>query len=131
MMSNSLLKLTARFVHADTGAPLTGTTLRVKFMDKDALKDDVLGETTLDATGCAEVLTTSSDFHSGLMGLIGAILSDRKPDVYCEVMELGTPIYRTRVAWNLDPAQRNAVTRETNRVLDLGTFAYKRGEGLD
>lgn len=126
----ALLKLSARFVHADTGAPLSGPTLRVRFMDKDAIKDDLLGESALDAAGRAEIVTTSSDFRSGVMGLLGGLVSERKPDVYCEVTELGTPIFRTQVKWNLDPAQRDAITKQASNMIDLGTFAFKRGEGL-
>ncbi len=130
-MSEHIIKITARFVHAESGDPLTGDGLKVRFLDRDALKDDLLGESPLSADGRAEVLTTTSSFRSGLMGSLGSALGESKPDVYCEVLEGESAIYRTCVAWNIDPEAVDPVTKRINRVIDLGTFKFRRGDGLN
>lgn len=128
-MAEYIFKFTARFVDAGTGKPLSGAGFSVRFLDRDALKDDVLGEGALAPDGRAEVLTTSSAFRSRLMGLLA--MAEKKPDVYCEVREGGKTIYRTRVAWNLDVERLNAVTKSPDRTIDLGVFKFRRGEGLE
>ncbi len=129
-MSEHIYRLTARFVDAGTGEPLSAPNLKARFLDRDALKDDLLGESPIGADGRAGIVTTSSSFHSGLMGMLAAKLGEKKPDVYCEVVEGEEAIYRSRVAWNLDLEKENPVTGRTDRTIDLGTFKVKRGEGL-
>lgn len=129
-MSQHIIKLIARFVHADTGAPLSDPHLRVRFYDRDALRDDLLGESSLSPQGVAEVISTSGNFQSGLMGLPARLLSEKKPDVFCEVREKDVPIYRSKVAWNVEVERVNPITRSPDRTVDLGTFRFRKGEGL-
>jgi hypothetical protein len=129
-MGEHIYKFIARFVDGATGEPFTGPNLRVRFFDRDGLKDDLLGESPLGADGSAAIMTTTSSFRSGLMGAAGATLGEAKPDVYCEVIEGDAPVYRSKVAWNLGIEKENAVTGGTERTIDLGTFNVKRGEGL-
>jgi len=125
-----MYRLTARFVNAETGEPLSGPDLRVRFLDRDVLRDDLLGESALSADGRAGVVTTSSSFHAGLFGVIAAKFGERRPDVYCEVIEGDSPIFRSKVEWNLDLERENPVTGRTDRTIDLGTYQVTRGQGL-
>jgi len=119
----SIIKLTARFVHAGSDKPLAGEGFTVRFCDKDVVKDDVLGEATLSPDGRAEVLTTTGSFSGG------ATFGERKPDLYCLVCEHGKPIFRSPVAWDKAVADRS---RSGEHVLthDLGTFQFTRGGGF-
>jgi hypothetical protein len=130
-MSEQIFRITAKFVHADTGAPVTGPGLRVRFFDRDTLKDDLLGESALAADGSAAVLTTTSAFRSGLMGAVGKALGESKPDLYCEVVEHGKAIFRTKVAWNTPVGAVDPVTKQAEHTVDLGTFRVTRGAGFD
>lgn len=130
-MSEHIIKLIAHFVDAASGSPLSGENLRVRFLDRDALKDDLLGEGVLGPGGRASVLTTTSSFRSGLLGMLGAALGEKKPDVFCEVLEGETVIFRTAVTWNVDTEKSNEVTQRADRTIDLGTFQFRRGGGLD
>jgi hypothetical protein len=130
-MSEHIIKLVARFVDADTGSPLIGGSLRVRFLDRDAIKDDLLGEGVVGPDGMASVLTTTSSFRSGLLGMLGSALGEEKPDIYCEVLEGNTVVFRTEVAWNVNTEAIDEVTHRTDRTIDLGTFRFRRGGGLD
>jgi hypothetical protein len=129
-MTEQMIKVTARFMDGESGLPLTGPKLKVRFLDKDFMSDDILGESSLAPDGRAEVVTTTSRFHSGLMGELGAKIGEARPDVYCEVRDAGIVVYRSKVAWDIDVENKNAVTGGSNRTIDLGTFKFERGEGL-
>ncbi|MDX2132239.1 MAG: hypothetical protein SFY69_09315 [Planctomycetota bacterium] len=130
-MAEQILKFIARFVRDDTGAPLSDPALRVRFLDRDLLRDDLLGESALSADGVAQVLCTSSAFRSGLTGEVAASLGEDKPDLYCEVREGDTPVFRTPVAWNTPVAEIDPVTKTASTTVDLGTFRFRRGEGFE
>ncbi|HEX2838471.1 MAG TPA: hypothetical protein VHN77_10120 [Phycisphaerales bacterium] len=121
----AIIKLTARFAHADSGKPLTGEGLTVRFCDRDTVKDDVLGESLLSPDGRAEIVTTTGSFHSGLA------FGERRPDLYCVVCDHGKPVFRTPVAWDTKVAERSKTTGQTMLTHDLGTFKYTRGAGFE
>lgn len=130
-MTPKLIKLIARFVHADTGLPLTGPGLRARFYDADALTSDFLGQSALSHDGVAEVIFNADDFQTGLLGKIFDRFKERKPDIYCEIADKnGDAIFRSTVQWNVDPLHVDEVTRSTNPTLDLGTYRFRRGQGL-
>jgi hypothetical protein len=131
-MSIQIVKLIARFVHADSGRPVTGPDVRVRFFDRDVLRDDLLGEAVLNSEGVAEVLCSAGSYQSGVLGRVFERLRERKPDIYCELLDAeGRPIFRTPVRWDLDVARVNPVTQVASPTVDLGTYQFRRGEGLD
>ena len=117
-MSNDIIALVARFVDAETGALLTFPDLRVRFVDADAISDDVLGTSPLDAEGAARVLITPSSYRSGLVGTTGVVLGEQRPGLCCEV------------AWDTPVERCHPVTGVPDRTVDLGTFRFRRGEGV-
>lgn len=129
-MSNDIIALVARFVDAETGAPLASPDLRVRFVDADALSDDVLGTSPLDTQGTARVLITPASYRSGLVGAAGAVLGEQRPDLYCEVLEGDAIVYRSEVRWDTPVERVDPVTGIADRTVDLGTFRFKRGEGF-
>lgn len=130
-MSIQIIKLIARFVHADSGQPVVGPDIRVRFYDRDLLKDDVLGEAVLSNQGVAEVLCSSGSFQSGVLGRLFERLKEKKPDIYCELLGPdGAPIFRSAVRWDLDVGGVNPVTQVANPTIDLGTYRFRRGDGI-
>lgn len=127
-----LIKLIARFVRADTGSPLTGDAYRVRFYDFDLLKEDALGESRLSEDGVAEVICDASQYQTGLLGRLFERLKEKKPDIFVEVRgEGGVAIYRSAIQWNLDPFKADDVTGRTNPTIDLGTYQFRHGEGIN
>ncbi len=127
-----LIKLIARFVRADTGNPLTGDTYRVRFYDLDLLKDDALGEARLSTEGVAEIICDASQYQTGLLGRLFERLREKKPDIFVEVRRHdGVAIYRSPIQWNLDPFKTDSVTGRTNPTLDLGTYQFRHGDGIN
>lgn len=130
--SVQLVKLIARFVRADTGSPLTGDTYRVRFYDFDLLKEDALGESRLSPEGVAEAICDASQYQTGLLGRLFDRLKEKKPDIFVEVRgEGGVAIYRSAIQWNLDPFKPDEVTGRTNPTIDLGTYQFRHGEGIN
>lgn len=117
-----IIKLIAAFVDGQTGKPLTGEGLTVRFCDRDMVKDDVLGESLLSG-GEASVITTELAFK-GLLGI-----GERTPDLYCEVRDHGKAVYRTPVAWNSKVVEKRP-GGEKVLTHHLGTFRVTPGEGL-
>ncbi len=131
MTTPSLIKLVARFVHADSGQPLNDPSFHVRFFDHDALKDDYLGESVLSSNGVAEIIIHPASFRSGLIGAFFARLAEHRPDVYCTVVDgAGKALYRTSVQWDVDVTRIDETTKRPRPTVDLGTFKYRRGEGL-
>lgn len=131
-MSVQIVKLIARFVHADSGRPVAGPDVRVRFFDRDVLRDDLLGEAVLNSDGVAEVLCSAGSYQSGVLGRVFERLRERKPDIYCELLDAnGHPIFRTPVQWDLDVARVSPVTQVASPTVDLGTYQFRRGGGLD
>lgn len=129
-MNNDLIVLSARFVDADTGSPLDPTGMRVRFLDADALVDDLLGECELPGDGIARIIVAPGSYRSGLFGSVGQAFGELEPDVYCELFEGDRIVYRTQVKWDLNPEAVNAASGLNERTLDLGTYRVRRGEGL-
>lgn len=126
-----IIKLIARFVHKGTSQPVSDPALRVRFFDQDAFKDDFLGEATLSSDGVAEIIFDSSAFQSGVLGRIFERLKEKRPDVYCQIVDKDrVPIFRTAVQWDVDVTQFNEVTKRSRPTVDLGTFEFKAGEGV-
>lgn len=130
-MEPEIVKLIARVVHADTGRPLAEPTYRVRFFDRDLLGDDRLGESGLTGEGVAEVVCSAADYQTGLLGRLCHRLREQKPDIYVEIVDgAGTAMYRSTVRWNVDPARIDEVTGSARRTIDLGTYRFRKGEGL-
>lgn len=130
--SLQLVKLIAHFVRADTGSPLTHDTYRVRFYDFDLLKEDALGESSLSAEGVTEVICDADQYQTGLLGRLFERLKEKKPDIFVEVRgEGGMAIYRSAIQWNLDPFKADEVTGRINPTIDLGTYRFRPGEGID
>lgn len=128
-MSHDLIVLCARFVDADSGAPLVGEALRVRFFDSDAIADDFLGETGLGTDGVARIVISPARYRSGLKGAAGEAFGELEPDIYCEVREGDKVLYRSAVKWDIEPTPKDPVPG-LHRTLDLGTYQFRRGEGL-
>jgi hypothetical protein len=130
-MAEQLLRIHARFVHAGTGQPVVEPRLRVRFLDHDAFGDDILGESGLDGNGEAAVTSSTSRFRSGLVGSLGTVVGEKRPDLFCEVREDGKPVYRSKIAWDVPVGREDPVTKQPLLTIDLGTFEYRRGRGLE
>jgi len=131
MGGNQLVKFVARFVDAETGKPAFGRGWRAKLWDKDLVADDPLGEAVIGETGVVEIVCSSADFQSGLLGRLFDRLKEKKPDVYAEVMEeSGRVVYRSPVRWSVDPLRVDEVTGRASPTVDLGTYKVREGEGL-
>ncbi len=128
-MSTDLIILCARFVHEENGTPLAEPNLRVRFYDADAVADDFLGESALDATGTARAVISPERFRSGLKGPVGEAFGELEPDIFCEVLEDGRVIFRSEVLWDTEPTPREPVPG-IHRTIDIGTIRFIRGGGL-
>ena len=128
-MSTDLIILCARFVHEDNGTPLVDPNLRIRFFDADAVADDFLGESPLDASGTARAVISPDRFRSGLKGAVGDAFGELEPDVFCEVFEGDRLIFRSEVLWDIEPTPREPVPG-IHRTIDIGTIRLTRGGGL-
>lgn len=128
-MSSDLIVLCARFVDSETGAPIHGPDLRVRFFDADAIADDKLGDAELGPDGSARVAISPARYRSGLRGKAGEAFGELEPDIYCEILERGTVVFRSAVQWDVEPTPKEPVAG-MHRTLDVGTFKFRRGEGL-
>lgn len=112
----ALFKLVARFERAGSGKPVTGERYRVRFYDRDPLRDDFLGESTLSRTGAAEVVCSTLDFK----GFDSPF--EKHPDVYCVLLNDGREVFRTPVANDLPVGEPDPVTLVPRTTFDLGVF---------
>lgn len=122
----AIYKLIARFVHHEDGKPFSGERFTVRFFDRDAIKDDLLGESSLSSSGEASILTTTGSFGVG-----GPLAAERRPDLYCVVCEDGKPIFRTPVSWNVPVQEPHKVSKQATHTHDIGTFRVVRGAGWE
>jgi hypothetical protein len=111
-----LYKVIARF-ELETGGPLTGPEYRVKLFDRDAISDELLGESGLGAEGVAEFLINSLDFRSVDSP------AETQPDLYFLLEQNGHLVYRSPTFENVDFEVAEAVTRrQDHRTLAFGPF---------
>jgi hypothetical protein len=131
-MTIAKMRVVARFRDVALDQPLTDKTLRVRFFDADLLKDDFLGETRLDEQGRAEVTFDAAAFEAGLLSRFWDRMKERKPDIYAEVVDPdGTAIYRSEIRWDASPQQaKPGAAGEQVPTINVGTYAFRRGEGL-
>ena len=126
-----LIKLIARFIHKDTGQPVDDPGYRVQFYDHDVVKDDFLGESGLRSDGVAEIIFDGETFQTGLLGKIFERLKEQKPDVYCQIVDIeDKSIFRSTIRWDVDVTQFDEVTKRPRSTVDLGTFEFLVGDGL-
>ncbi|MFZ4572984.1 MAG: hypothetical protein ACOYN0_01220 [Phycisphaerales bacterium] len=130
-MSNDIVLLLAKFVDAETGEPLNDPSLKVSFFDFDTLSDEFLGEATLTTEGVARIAVAQSSYRHGLTGFVGGMLGEKQPDIFCEVRDRDCPVYRTPVLWDVKTVREDPVTHRIDRTVDLGTFRFRRGEGVE
>ncbi|MBX3378490.1 MAG: hypothetical protein KF805_00220 [Phycisphaeraceae bacterium] len=128
--SPQLIKIVARFVRADSGAPLTGPGYRVRFYDFDLIRDDRLGESGLSPDGVAEVICSAADYQGGILARLFDRLKEKKPDLFVEVVESDRAVFRSPIQWNVDPLKVDEVTGRINPTVDLGTYQFREGEGI-
>ncbi len=127
-----LIKFIAHIVHEETGEPLDGTGLTARFYDRDLFKDDALGRAPISKTGVAEIVCSADQYQTGLLGKLFSRLKEKKPDIYIEVIDgSGEAIYRSTVRWDVDPLKADEVTGRVNPTVDLGTFHYRKGKGIN
>lgn len=129
--SLQLIKINARFVHAESGAPLTGDAFRVRFYDFDLFRNDRLGEAILSPDGRAEIICSAAHYQGGVLARLFDRLKEKKPDLFVEVVDGDRPVFRSPIQWNIDPLKVNEVTGRVNPTIDLGTFQYREGEGVN
>ena len=110
----ALFKLIARFTK--DGRPLTGIGYRVQFVDKDLLRDDLLGESPLGPDGRAEAVC------AGVSALSLDSPGERRPDVACVLYLNDAVVYRGETARDVDLDRRGGPAGEASLTIDLGTF---------
>ena len=102
--------------HTVSNEPITGDEFQVNFYDKDLLKDDFLGTSTLDDQGHAVVSVTRTDYRSPETPF------EKKPDIYFEVHRNGEVLYKSPVSANVDLEERNDFPVSGGKHCDLGTY---------
>lgn len=128
--SPQLVKFIARLVHADTGQPLTDAGYSVRFFDHDLFKDDALGTSALSDKGVAEVICSTASWQTGVLGKLFQRLKEQKPDVFLEVRDASGRVVYVSPIKSVDPLAPDEVTGRVNTTIDLGTYAFRHGEGL-
>ena len=111
-----IIRLHARLLEKGSSDPLTGEDYRVRFYDNDIIKDDYLGESTLDGFGHAIVPVTRSDFRSADSPL------EKYPDIYFTLVKDGKIIYKSPVCKNLHLEEIEDFPASGGLHCDLGTF---------
>lgn len=102
--------------HTVSNDPITGGEYKVKFFDKDLLKDDFLGTSTLDDQGHAVVSVFRKDYRSADSPL------EKKPDIYFEVHRNDEVLYKSPVSENVALEERDDFPLSGGKHCDLGTY---------
>jgi hypothetical protein len=113
---SEMFKVLVRVVKAD-GTPLTGGNYRVRFYDKDLVKDDLLGESRIDPTGIAEAVCSALDVRSADSPL------ETTPDLYCVILDGEREVARSPVLASAKPGRPSGAGQQQQLTFDLGTFA--------
>ena len=110
----AMFKLIARFTK--NGQPLTGPGYLVRFLDRDLVKDDLLGESPLGSDGEAGAVC------AGASALSLDSPGERRPDVYCVLYLHDTMVYRGETTRNVDFDAPRGPAAQAATTIDLGTF---------
>lgn len=88
----------------------------MKFYDKDLLKDDFLGSSSLDDNGHAIISISRSDYRSKDSPL------EKYPDIYFELYKNKELIYKSIVFKNLHLEEARDFPLSSAKNCNLGTF---------
>ncbi|MDN3670541.1 hypothetical protein QWY93_14555 [Echinicola jeungdonensis] len=111
-----IVRIHVKLLIKGSDIPLSGNEYRVKFYDEDILKDDYLGESTLDDNGHAIFPITQKSFKSKDSPF------EEKPDIYFTVEKYGQVIYKSKVFENLDLTKAGDYPVSGGHHIKLGTF---------
>ena len=110
-------KVSARFLHAGTGLPLSRPHIQARLYDHDPISDDLLAEAALNASGEAHWLFDLSRARSKDSPL------ESKPDLYVELALEEKVFFQSPVLQNVNFTSLNEVTGENpSRTQELNTF---------
>jgi hypothetical protein len=110
-----ILKVSAQLLVKGAGTALPST-YTIQLMDKDPLKDDLLGSTSTDRNGKVYFQVNPNDFQTV------DSFAEKLPDLYLSVLEEGKEIFRTPVANDVDVLQDGHFNSKDGASIHLGTF---------
>ncbi|WP_186754999.1 hypothetical protein [Echinicola salinicaeni] len=111
-----IVRIHVKLLSKETGKPLSGKAYRVKFYDKDAFKDDLLGESDLTAQGMA-ILSISKKDYTSLDSPF-----EEHPDIYFVLYKEGKEIYKSPVAESVHLEDQLGYPDTLGLDFDMGSF---------
>ena len=115
-MPADLFKVIARFEDGE-GRPFFGSEYKVTLLDKDRLRDDKLGSTSLNQDGTAEFVFSVADIFS--IDSPG----ERTPDIYFVITENNNEVFRSEIFPEVNFDTTDPVTgRQDNATREFGPF---------
>lgn len=110
-----ILKVSAQLLVKGTGRALPST-YTIQLMDKDPVKDDLLGSTNADRNGKVYFQVNPDDFKSV------DSFAEKLPDLYLLVLEDGKELFRSPVANDVDVLEDGNFNSREGASIHLGTF---------
>jgi hypothetical protein len=107
--TSGLFCAVVRFEDID-GNPLSGPDWTVVARDRDALRDNTLGEAGLDAQGQARILIAVADIMSADSP------GERMPDLYFSLRRNGREVFRSEVQVDVDFESLDPVSGDPVRI---------------
>lgn len=114
-----IVKIHVKLLGKNGAKLLKGKDYKVKFYDKDPLKDDFLGESTINSNGHAIVSITADDYQSK------GSPREKFPDIYFVVEKKGERIYKSPTYKNLHIEEVDDFSLSEGLNCDLGTFIIR------
>ncbi len=112
----STVRLHIKLLVKGTNKPLTGEEYTVKLYDKDFLKADYLGKSSLDDFGHAIIPVTSSDFSGRVLPV------EKYPDIFFTIQNKERIFYKSTTFKNLHLEEAMDFPSSGAIHYDLGTF---------
>ncbi|WP_215224999.1 hypothetical protein [Echinicola shivajiensis] len=111
-----MVRIHVKLLTKGTNDPLFGKEYKVKFYDKDLIKDDLLGESDLDDHGVAKLLINKKNYTS----LDSPF--ERHPDIYFTFSKNGKVIYKSPVLENVHLEEQYGYPDVPGLDFDLGSY---------
>lgn len=116
MLMEDIVGIHVRLLDAQSNNPIVGDEYKVLFYDKDPLKDDFLGQSTLDDNGHALISISRDDIRSRDTPF------EKYPDLYFKLEKDGKTIFTSPVSKNVQLEERNDYPASEARHCNLGIY---------